>query len=44
MRSLFVLLVMWVVTWIFAPTVMVARLLGVPQGPDSIYARAIRRW
>ena len=44
MRTLFVAVTMLLATMVLAPTVMVARLFGVPQGPRSIYARAIRRW
>ena len=44
MRSIFVALVALAMTILLAPWVMVARLFRVPQGPSSIYARAIRRW
>src|SRR6185503_1771333 len=44
MRSLFVALVALVMTMILGPTVIVARLLRRPQGPDSIYSRAVRTW
>src|SRR5262249_26312364 len=37
-------LTMAVMTAVLGPTVMVARLLRVPQGPNSIYARAVRLW
>jgi len=44
MRALFVWLTAAVMTLIFGPTVVVARLLRVRQGPNSIYARSVRRW
>ncbi len=44
MRTLFVALTALVMTALLGPTVMVARLLGVKQGPQSIYARAVRLW
>ena len=44
MRTLFVLLTLLVMTAILGPVVVVARLLRVPQGPQSIYARAVRLW
>src|SRR3954468_21027062 len=44
MRTLFVALVALVMTLLLGPTVIVARLLRVPQAPNSIYARAIRLW
>ena len=43
-RTLFVGLVAVIATAIFGPTVIVARLLRIPPGPDSIYARCIRNW
>jgi 1-acyl-sn-glycerol-3-phosphate acyltransferase len=44
MRTIFVGLTIAVMTLILGPMVIVARLLGVKQGPDSIYSRSIRRW
>ncbi len=44
MRLPFVALVAIIMTAILGPTVMIARLLGAKQGPNSIYARSIRRW
>jgi 1-acyl-sn-glycerol-3-phosphate acyltransferase len=44
MRTLLVALTVLVMTLILGPTVVIARLFGVPQGPDAIYARAIRLW
>lgn len=44
MRTLLVALTASVMTLIFGPVVMIARLFGVPQGPDSVYARSVRRW
>lgn len=44
MRTIFVGFVGLLMTMILGPTVVVARLFGVPQGVDSIYARSIRRW
>jgi 1-acyl-sn-glycerol-3-phosphate acyltransferase len=44
MRTFVVTLTALVATLIFAPAVVVAKLFGVPQGPDSIYARNMRRW
>ena len=44
MRTLFVALALSVATMILGPVVVIARLLGVPQGPNSIYARSVRRW
>ena len=44
MRSLFVGLVALVMTVVLAPVVIVAGLFRVPQGPDSIYSRCVRRW
>lgn len=44
MRTLLVALTAIVMTAVLGPTVMVAKLLGVKQGPRSIYAKAIRLW
>ena len=44
MRTLFVALVVATMTLILAPVVIVARLLGVSQGPTSIYAKSVRLW
>ena len=44
MRTFVVTLTALVMTLILAPAVVVAKLFGVPQGPDSIYARSLRRW
>lgn len=44
MRSIFVVLTTSVATLILGPTVIVARLLRLPQGPRSVYARCIRLW
>lgn len=44
MRTVFVALTALVMTLIVAPVIMVARLIGVPQGPRSIYARGIWWW
>lgn len=44
MRTPLVALTALVMTLILGPTVMIARLFGVAQGPDAIYARAIRLW
>jgi 1-acyl-sn-glycerol-3-phosphate acyltransferase len=44
MRTVFVAIVTAIATLVFAPVVIVARLLRVPQGPRSIYARVVRRW
>ncbi|HEX4683357.1 MAG TPA: lysophospholipid acyltransferase family protein [Gemmatimonadaceae bacterium] len=44
MRTPLFALVAIVMTLLLGPTVIVARLLRMPQGPDSIYARAIRLW
>ncbi len=43
-RTLFVGLVALLATAVLGPTVVVARLLRVRQGPDSIYSRSVRRW
>ena len=44
MRTLLVMVTIAVMTLILGPVVVVAHLLGVPQGPRSIYARALRLW
>jgi 1-acyl-sn-glycerol-3-phosphate acyltransferase len=44
MRAPFVALTALVMTILLAPVVIVARLLGVPQGPTSIYTRCVRLW
>jgi 1-acyl-sn-glycerol-3-phosphate acyltransferase len=44
MRTLVVAVVAAIMTLILGPLVVVARLLRVPQGPRSVYARAIRTW
>ena len=44
MRTVFVALIGAVMTLILGPTVVVARLLRIPQGPNSIYSRCVRRW
>jgi 1-acyl-sn-glycerol-3-phosphate acyltransferase len=44
MRSLFVGLVALIMTVVLGPVVIVAGLFRVPQGPESIYARCVRRW
>ena len=44
MRTLLVLVTALVMTIVLGTTVAVARLLRMPQGPDSIFARSIRRW
>jgi 1-acyl-sn-glycerol-3-phosphate acyltransferase len=44
MRTLFVALVASLVTLVFGPIVLLARLFRVPQGPDSIYTTAVRIW
>ncbi|HEY6828410.1 MAG TPA: lysophospholipid acyltransferase family protein [Gemmatimonadaceae bacterium] len=44
MRTPLVALTALVMTALLGPTVMVAKLLGVKQGPNSIYARCIRLW
>ena len=44
MRTLFVALTVAVMTLLLGPLVIVARLLRIPQGPNSIYARAVRLW
>src|ERR1041385_5490354 len=44
MRSLFVALMVFFATFLFAPVVLVARLLGVQERPGSIYERCMRAW
>jgi 1-acyl-sn-glycerol-3-phosphate acyltransferase len=44
MRTLIVALTALVMTAVLGPVVAVARLLRVPQGPNSIYSRCVRRW
>lgn len=44
MRTAFVALTGLVMTMVLGPLVVVARLCRVPQGPASIYARAVRAW
>lgn len=44
MRTLLVMLTIAVMTVVLGPLLVVARLFGVPQGPRSIYARALRLW
>jgi 1-acyl-sn-glycerol-3-phosphate acyltransferase len=44
MRTLFTALTAAVMTLILGPVVIVARILRVPQGPRSIYARCIMGW
>ncbi len=44
MRTLWVGLVTSVVTFVLGPVVLLARIFGVPQGPNSIYARCVRKW
>ncbi len=44
MRIVFVGVTALVMTLILGPTVIVARLFGVPQRANSVYARAIRLW
>src|SRR4051812_27081595 len=44
MRTPFVALAALVMTAILGPTVIIARLLRVPQGPRSIYSRSVRLW
>lgn len=44
MRTAFVALTALVMTILVAPIVMLARLIGVPQGPRSVYARGIHLW
>jgi 1-acyl-sn-glycerol-3-phosphate acyltransferase len=44
MRTPFVALVVAIMTLILGPVVIVARLCGVRQGPNSIYAKSVRLW
>lgn len=44
MRTLLATLTALVMTIVLGTTVVIARLLRMPQGPDSIYARCIRQW
>lgn len=44
MRSVLVALTILVVTAVFAPLVVIAKLLGAKEGPRSIYAWATRTW
>lgn len=44
MRTAFVALTALTMTALLGPTVVIARLLRVPQGPRSIYARCVRLW
>jgi 1-acyl-sn-glycerol-3-phosphate acyltransferase len=44
MRTIFVMLTAAVMTLLLGPVVVIARLLRVPQGPRSIYSRAVRVW
>jgi 1-acyl-sn-glycerol-3-phosphate acyltransferase len=44
MRTVFVALTALVMTLILGPTVIVAKLFRVPQGPTSIYTRCVRLW
>ncbi len=44
MRTVLAILTTAAVTLVLAPVVLVAHLFGVEQGPNSIYARSIRRW
>ena len=44
MRTPVVALVGAIMTLILGPAVIIARLFRVPQGPNSIYARAVRMW
>ena len=44
MRILFVTLTAAVMTAILGPVVMIARLIRVPQGPNSIYTKCVRVW
>jgi len=44
LRTPLVALTALVMTLILGPTVIIAHLFRVPQGPDAIYARAIRLW
>ena len=44
MRTILVMLTVFVMTTLLGPVVVIARLLRVPQGPTSIYARCVRLW
>ena len=44
MRTLLVALTAAIMTLVLGPVVIVARLFRIPQGPRSVYARAIRTW
>lgn len=44
MRTVFVWLTAAVLTLLFGPIVIIARLLRAPQGPRSIYARCVAGW
>lgn len=44
MRTLLVALTAGIMTLLLGPVVIFARLFRVPQGPRSVYARAIRTW
>ena len=44
MRTLLVCLTVLVMTLLLGPTVIIARLFRVPQGPTSIYSRCVRLW
>jgi 1-acyl-sn-glycerol-3-phosphate acyltransferase len=44
MRTPLVALTVAVMTLILAPVVIIARLLRVPQGPNSIYSRCVQLW
>ena len=41
-RTMFVALMAAVMTLILGPVVIIARVLGMPQGPNSIFAWCIR--
>ena len=44
MRTLFVVITLLVLTAIYAPMLLIARLFGVPHGPGSIYQWVIKHW
>src|SRR5579864_6229563 len=44
MRTSMVAVTMAVLTALFAPAVVIARLLGVPDGPRSFYQRIMHAW
>lgn len=44
MRTLLVFVTMLVMTTAIAPVVVVARLLGAKEGPESVYHRCMRTW